>query len=276
MSLGQSRPQTRRPEEQRDEACFKQHAVGLVSGKILGMLCLLVLILYGAYYLLSPWIEARELRRVDPRLNLVPVNLPIETKAPLSDSTLEGFGFTFLLPKAATSRNFGKMTVVRFREGLMSFEDDTSRDTNGWPLILVGTEGKHAQRLLGQELVQSRFKLTQAAISTTPDQVKWWKFRSSQNQRAEVLLLAKFFAITSSFTADSFTISPIYTISAGELRGFQLGNPNLPPYEAHLDLFDARDRHFALDVTGPKGHGRVLSQEEINSTVASIRPISDH
>ena len=158
----------------------------------------------------------------------------------------------------------------------MSFEDDTSRDTNGWPLILVGTEGKHAQRLLGQELVQSRFKLTQAAISTTPDQVKWWKFRSSQNQRAEVLLLAKFFAITSSFTADSFTISPIYTISAGELRGFQLGNPNLPPYEAHLDLFDARDRHFALDVTGPKGHGRVLSQEEINSTVASIRPISDH
>lgn len=247
--------------------------VVIVSGKVLGVLCILALILYVADYLLSPWIEARELSRVDPRLNLGPVNIPIEAKAALSNSTLEGFGFTFQLPKAATVRKFGKMTTVRFQEGMILFED-TSRDTDGWPLILVGKEGKHAQRLLGQELVQSRFKLTWAAMSTTPDQVKWWRFRSSQNERLEVLLTAKFFAITSSFSSDPFTISPIYTISSGELRGFQLGNPNIPPYEAHLDLFDAGDRHFALDVDGPKGHGQVLSQEEINSIVASIRPMS--
>jgi len=52
-------------------------------------------------------------------------------------------------------------------------------------------------------------------------------------------------------------------------------NPDVAPYEAHIDLLDLADRHFAFDVTGPEGHGEVLTQTEINAIVASIQPPSD-
>jgi hypothetical protein len=70
------------------------------------------------------------------------------------------------------------------------------------------------------------------------------------------------------------TLGPIYPISAGVFRGFQIGNPDVSPYEAHLDLFDGTDRHLAFDISGPEGHGQVLTQAEINAIVASIQQIS--
>jgi hypothetical protein len=74
----------------------------------------------------------------------------------------------------------------------------------------------------------------------------------------------------------SLTIRPVYTIASGEFRGFQLGNPDVPPYDARIDLFDKADRHLAFDIWGVDGHGQVLTQEEINAMVVSIRPVSDH
>jgi hypothetical protein len=115
----------------------------------------------------------------------------------------------------------------------------------------------------------------QAAMCATPEQAKWWRFRSSQNERAQLLLLTKFLLLMDSSHAFG-TDHPIYMISAGEMRGFQLGNPNVPPFETHLDLFDKADRHLVLDVTGPKGHEQVLTQEEINAVVASIHSRTEH
>jgi len=90
------------------------------------------------------------------------------------------------------------------------------------------------------------------------------------------MLLIKSSLLTGFGSLHSFTLGPIYTISAGGLRGFQIGDPDDPPYEAHLDLFDGADRHFAFDVYGREGHGQVLTQAEINAVVASIHPIAGH
>jgi hypothetical protein len=110
----------------------------------------------------------------------------------------------------------------------------------------------------------------------TPEQVKWWRFRSSQNEKAALLLLLKFVSLTESSPLHTLTIRPIYTIVSGEFRGFQFGNPDIPLYDTRIDLFDGADRHLAFDIGGLEGHGQVLTQEEINAMVASIRPASDH
>jgi hypothetical protein len=132
-----------------------------------------------------------------------------------------------------------------------------------------------AKKLLGPELLHSKYKLLQAAMSATPEQVKWWRFRSSQNQRAALLLLLKFVALTEFTPMHSLAIRPIYTIASGEFRGYEFGDPAKPPYDTHVDLYGGATRHIAFDISGVDGHGQVLTQEEINAMVASIRLTSD-
>jgi hypothetical protein len=109
-------------------------------------------------------------------------------------------------------------------------------------------------------------------MSVTPGQIKWWRFRSSQNERAELLLYLKFIALTEFSPAHAINEArPVYTIASGDFRGFQLGDPGVPPYDTRINLFDGADRHLSFDVISPRGYGQVLTQEEINAIVASIR-----
>lgn len=246
-----------------------------VAGKIVGLLCLVAAVGYGVLYLISPWLASKQLGKVDPRLSMVPLSLPRKGEAPLSDASIDRYGFKFQLPNEEIVKTIrGELTtVVVFSNGGDLVVPNTSRDAGIFAFV---TNGEHAQRLLGQDLNDSKFKVMKAVMSATPEQAKWWRFRSSDNERVEYLLGTKFSVLTQSASPHAFTLGPIYTIAFGEFCGFQLGNPDVPPYETHLDLFDGDDRYFAFDITGPEGHGQVLTQEEINSIVDSIRPAPDH
>lgn len=145
-----------------------------------------------------------------------------------------------------------------------------SRDTG---MIESTLNEKDAHKLLGEEVLRSRFSLLQAAMQVTPDQVKWWKLRNLANERAEFLLFTKFSELAK-ISLPSPNVTSIYKIESGKFRGFQLGNPDVAPYETHVDVFDEADRHYEFDVTGAKGHGVVLTQMEINAMIASIQPAS--
>lgn len=246
-----------------------------VSSKIIGLLCLVAAVGYGVLYLISPWLASKQLGKVDPRLSMAPLSLPAKAEAPLSDASIDRYGFKFQLPNKEIVKTIGGelITLVLFRDGGDLIVRNTSRDAGIFALL---TNDKRAQRLLGQDVNHSEFKLIQAVMSATPEQAKWWRFRSSENERVEYLLGMKLSALTQSASPHAFTLGPIYSIAYGKFRGFHLGNPDVPPYETHLDLFDGADRYFAFDITGPEGHGQVLTQEEINAIVDSIRPTSDH
>ncbi len=248
----------------------------IVSGKIIGTLCLVAALGYGVLYLISPWLASRQLGKVDPRLGMVPLSLPRNTKATLSDARIDRYGFKFQMPDKEIVGTIGGelITVVQFRNGGLLMVHNTSRDEG---IFEVVNDDKRGQRLLGQDVIHSKFKLMQAAMSATPEQVKWWRFHSLENERLEYLLGTKISAlIRAASSPQAQTLGPIYLIDSGEFRGFQLGNPDAMPYEAHIDLFDSADRYFAFDVTGPEGHGQVLTQEEINAILASIQRDSDH
>jgi len=62
------------------------------------MLCLIAAVGFGVLYLLQPWWASQRLGKFDPQLSLIPVSLSSETEAPLSNSSIEQFGFEFRLP----------------------------------------------------------------------------------------------------------------------------------------------------------------------------------
>lgn len=238
-------------------------------GKVYVVLWLVLAIGYGVFYLLAPWIGAQRLASIEPQLSAVPLSLTTQTQAGLSNSGFDAYGFNFLLPnkEIVTTRRSELITVVSFHDGggLMLLKPS--------PLDIsilrsAAKNGDRAEKVLGPELLQSNFNLMQAAMLATPEQVKWWRFRSTQNQRTDFLLLAKALAL---IKCSHLSKGPVYTISFGQFHGFQCGNPNVAPYDAHIEVFDQADRHFALDVSGPSGHGQVLTQEELNAMVASIR-----
>jgi hypothetical protein len=245
----------------------------IVFAKIIGSLCLVAAVGYGAFYLMSPWLTSQRLNKFDPRLSIVPADLPTKVEAPLSNASIDCYGFTLRLPNEVARTSRGDVfTIVMFRNGGGLMIQNMSRDPGILELTISDT---HAQRLLGRELLRSKFSLMQAAMRATPEQVKWWRFHTLANERVVDLLITKFSVISQLLSLHSFTVRPIYAIASGEFHGFQVGNPDVAPYEVHVDLFDAADRHFAFDVTGPEDHGKILSQTEINAIVASIQPPSD-
>jgi hypothetical protein len=245
----------------------------IVTGKIIGLLCLIAAAGFGGLYLLQPWWASQRLGKFDPQLSLIPVSLSSETEAPLSNSSIEQFGFEFRLPNKGTARKFDQEVLVEFPSGRLEFPRSLSDEDS---VIFEPVHSDNdAKNLLGPELLQSKYKLLQAAMSATPERVKWWRFRSSQNKRAALLLFIKFAALTEFNPMHSLAVRPIHTIASGEFRGFEFGDPDRPPYDAHVDLFDGATRRLAFDISGGDGHGQVLTQEEINAMVASIRLTSD-
>ena len=247
-----------------------------VTGKIIGLVGLIAVVGFGVLYLLQPWWSSQRLGKFDPQLSIIPVGLSSEIEAPLSNSSIEQFGFEFRLPNKGIARKLDQTVLVEFPSGMLEFPHSLSEKD----AVIFGSvySDNDARKLLGPELLQSKYKLIQEAMSATPDQVKWWRFRSSQNERAALFLLVKFVALTESDPMHVFAVRPrpIYTIGSSDLRGFEFGNPDSPPYDTHVDLFDDATRHLAFDISGVEGHGQVLTQKEINAMVASIRLTSDH
>jgi hypothetical protein len=242
----------------------------VIGAKVVGSLGLVVAVVYGAIYLNSPWLTSQRLSKIDPRLNVIPMDLPTKAEAQLSNVVIDCRGFSVRLPNEEVAKTFNGDfdTAVIFRNRGSLLIHDMSGNQG---MLGIAMSDKGAEKWVGQGVLQSKFKLMQAAMMTTPEQSKWWKFRTLQNERIEYLLFAKFSLFTGVASSQAVTLSPIYKISVGGLRGFQIGNPNVSPYEAHIDVFDAADRHFAIDVRGSARHGKVMTQAEINSVLASLR-----
>lgn len=248
--------------------------IAILICKVFVVLWLIAAIGYGGVYLLAPWMEARHLGKFDTRLNTVPAMVPNQMQAPLSETSFDHYGFKFLLPNRKIDRTHvgdGETLIFLAGKGLLIVRNTHALDTAD--LLPIVKKDKRVEQLLGQELAQSNTKLMQAALSATPGQVKWWRFRSARNMRQDLLLTLKFYTFIACSTVPDLSMkAPVYSTAFGAFRGIQCGDPNAPPYDAHIDVFDQSNRHFSLDVTGPTGHGQVITQEELNAMVASIRP----
>ncbi len=207
----------------------------------------------------------------DPRLSLVPIDLPTKAEAPLSNVTMDCNGVTLRLPNHSVNPiHFESLTTVWLNHGSLECRNNSQVTS----IVETLFTDKKAQKFFGKQLLSSKFTLMQAAMNATPDQVKWWRFRNAANERDEELLVIKSLALAFIPSSHASAMRPIYTIASGEIRGFQIGDPGVPPYDVRVDGFDTADRHFELDITGLKGHGAIVIQPELNAMILSIQPTS--
>jgi hypothetical protein len=120
-------------------------------------------------------------------------------------------------------------------------------------------------RLFGQEAIRTEFAMMTAEMYASPDEVKWWKL---PRQNARMMTLAGLKGTL------CHKYGTLYAISFGRMHGFQEGAPNSPPYKVVLNLFDPDDHRHEIWITGEEGRPLPLTQAQLNSMVASIRPDS--
>lgn len=214
------------------------------------------------------WHFAREISLNRKNLSVVPTTLEDTAFMKLTGARIERFGFSFQVPWGEIEResNGKSFAVLSFREGagVLIFDPESAVDS---VRIMRGTTTKQLglmTSVLGSRALSSNYGLMEAAVSSTPSDVKWWAGRS-RNVRSFILLMNK-----STYLHDA---DVIYPIRADAGRGFQYGDPSRPPYRVDLDLFDEADRPYTIWITCKSKTSACITQPQVNSLVASLRRV---
>jgi hypothetical protein len=238
--------------------------VGIALLVVFGALWLLAGIGIGISNQLEPWLLTRSLFRDNPNLSIVPAVLPDQSVAPLSGMIVQTYGFSFQTPwnESAKVKNGKSVYLLAFPEGgvgVLVFNPSRAFES----ARMMRDDPRKAQ-ILGEKTVHSSYDLMAAEMWTKPEQVKWWN-PPTQNARYSILLSMKSMELGDD--------GAVYAVNFGQVRGFQEGNPAVPPYRVHLDLFDAADHHYEIQIAVQNDSRSVLTQAQVNAMVASLRPI---
>jgi len=235
--------------------------------------CICLLIIFAAGWAalaltthVGVWYVARKEAR-DPKAAIMPQRLSNTAVADLKGGEVSEFGYVFDLPwKVLTRSGARTVSTLKLENGTEVF----LVDHRGLPLGLASiekdtpAEAAAFRSVYGSLAQGSRFDWTQAELNASPSDVSFWHSRRS-NARALALLMMK--------NAELQRAKVIYTISAGGVHGFQLGDPQQTVSPIFLKLFDASDRELWMMLRrAPNGVG--FTQEQINAMVASIRPVA--
>jgi hypothetical protein len=200
--------------------------------------------------------------RGDPELAQLPAPLHDQGLATLSADPFVFFGLTVYTP-------WGRFGTIRSAPGIAIIPFPDRR----LEMILYKPQADTFEKAMWDSAAQARpaiksgisgYQLMAAEMAATPDQLKWWK-GPSRNEASSFLLEMK--------QLNLGDMRAIYTIGAGEFRGFQEGNPANPPYRVRLDLFDSADYHYQIIISAKGGSGPTFSQAEVNAIVASVKPL---
>jgi hypothetical protein len=219
----------------------------------------LVLLIGKAMEWIAPWAEAKAVLRDNPALDILPAPLTDRNLATLSDSQVELFGLTVHTPWGAfgTIRSAHGFAAIPFPERhveMLLYEPHVdSFEKEMW---------NHATQASPIKTGISSYNLMAAEMSTTPDQVKWWRGRS-RNEACNFLLEMK--------SLNLGGLRAIYMVNAGKLQGFQEGDPSVRPSRVRLDLFDLTDRHYEFVIASKNNDEPAFSQADINAVLASLK-----
>jgi hypothetical protein len=219
-----------------------------------------------------PWYFARKMSRDYPRLSVTPHPLSDTTVANLTGMQIERFGCSLQVPWTGLDREKGGKSVVvmlfKSGAGLVLFDPAQQVDIVQTMQAAFAKEGIDFERMFGRDAVKSNYEYMMASVRTVPAQIHLFASRRS-NARDMILLTAKLTNVPTEGNA-------LYEIRQGEMRGIQIGDPTIAPFNVRLDLFDERDRHYALWINVGKGaKSTFVTQAEINAIVRSLHGIGE-
>jgi len=218
---------------------------------------------------LIAWHFIKETCQGHPSLNVIPTSLPDKSVALLNGLQVKHFEYSLQIPwHDAQAKEEGKSVALWQLNGgaaLMLF--NPLLENNNVKLMRGATDEdtKKITRILGAHALSSNYDFMAAELAAAPSQVKWWS-TLTMKARSLTLLNLKSMEVLESITR-------IYPQSSGEMHGFQMGDPALPPYKVELYLYDRNDRRYQIWIVGKELTHQVITQAEINGMVASLRPI---
>ena len=229
---------------------------------LFGLICLLIWSGAVAVTHVMVWHDVRELLREHPEARLAPQPLTDVKIDDLKGGAVIGqYGCTLHVPwvKVLEQKKMKTITVVTFVDGATVMMSDPASSAELFRLTLGKTpqEKANMQALYGLRALSSNYELTSAQMRETGAEVSLLQ-STMKNTRAMMLLMLK--PAYSKATV-------IYSLSAGRLHGFQIGDPGTA---IRLLLFDDKDRELQLWISGSKTGPR-LTQEQVNGIVASVQ-----
>jgi hypothetical protein len=251
-------------EAEKEETGEKQ---GARSAIILALLVVVVSIYCVAYGLQTlVWVEARQWVSVNPWLGEVPQPLP--TTAPSMKGTVaKAYDYEFLSPWGAGKITpFAAHVEFRFTGGQVALlvDPETSLDTMRNMKSTNPLEYQRFTNVFVDHPIEFNYQLYDTVYGASPSQLS--PVMSSRDaMRMNVLLLWKL-----SFGFD--TTPGIYSFDFGKNHGVQFGEPGKGRPVA-IRIFDDRDRQFRLIFLVAAGSNASLTQDEINTAVASLKPV---
>jgi hypothetical protein len=253
------------------EIRMAESGVKRVSWRRVGI-CLLII--FAAIWLIYPltlhvavWYLARKEAR-DATASIMPQRLPNSAIADLKGGTeVSALGYNFAVPwKVSKRSDRGTLSMLTLGNGAEIAIDHIENSGLGPGLIAHSTPLQAAafRSVFGSPALSSKYTWLEAELGSSPADVSFWRSRIS-NARALTLMTLK--------EGDIGKAKVVYSIAAGGMHGFQVGDPQQPVSPVWLRLFDANDREFWMILhRAPSGVG--FTQEQINAMVASMRPVS--
>ncbi|HEY2859460.1 MAG TPA: hypothetical protein VGJ21_13655 [Terracidiphilus sp.] len=222
--------------------------------------------LYLVLWFIQPLLSARESARQDTELGVVPGPLPDTELAALNPKPIVRFGTSFQVPwgQLELERNGTSFNVMNFKNGpAIMFFNPATNPSRGMARANDPHEQARMRSMFGEKAVSSSYDWEQAILEATPDQIQWWN--RSNDRRLAVLLNLK---------AMDLNLAPvIYSLAGNDLRGFQIGDADVPSGQVRIKLYDAKGRIYEFLITNRPGDSPG-AQKQINAFIASIRPAS--
>jgi hypothetical protein len=231
-----------------------------------------ILIALGAcwfiYFVVMNWMVwhyARQTVEAHQNLHVVPTPLRDNSVEELKGQRVEKFGFSFQVPwnEMEHETNAKSAALLTFKDGGLILFDPAAE-----PDSVKIMQGKTMQqfrvmtKVLGSQTLSSNYELMAAEVQATPTDVRWWA-GGSRNTRSLILLMNK--------SLDLANATAIHEIHQGNMRGFQFGDPDTPPYRVDLDLFDVSDRRYKMSISSRSKSAPCITQAQINGLIASFR-----
>jgi hypothetical protein len=231
---------------------------------------LALVILFGSIALLEQWIGpflvARSMATYEAAV--LPTPQPDSTVATEPTSRLKRGGVSFEVPWSETDQsksvsNSG-MGLLLFTNRLAIIVDRPSRNLE-FIRAMKGIRAGALRHELGDEVLNSEFALTSAALGTRGNDAKWWR-PPIYNEKVALLLVEKSEITGFALRSQQLPI-PIYSLSFGGIRGFQVGDLRGRQNEVKLVLFDKADRECRIALLNFQN----VTQAEINALIATLR-----
>jgi hypothetical protein len=204
----------------------------------------------------------------DASASIVPRGLSNTGVADLKGGAeVSAFGYVFDVPWKVLKRSDAKtVSMLALGNGTGIAIADVENSVMGPGLIAHSTPSGAAafRSMYGTLPLSSRYEWLQAELDSFPSDVSFWRSRNN-NARALTFLMLK--------EGDIGKAKVVYSIVAGGMRGFQIGDPRQSASPVQLRLFDANDREVWM-ILHPASNGDGFTQEQINAMVASMRPVA--